>query len=65
MDQIKQLQNENEENTEEKKEPTLEQVNFWTLLMEQMGQFYQIVISYFFIKQLLPLMSAYIRRSKM
>lgn len=38
MDQIKQLQNENEENTEEKKEPTLEQVNFWTLLMEQMGQ---------------------------
>lgn len=38
MDQIKQLQNENEENTEEKKEPTLEQVDFWTLLMEQMGQ---------------------------
>ena len=38
MDQIKHLQNENEEKKEETKEPTLEQVDFWTLLMEQMGQ---------------------------
>ena len=36
MDIIKQLEEEKEE--EEKIEPTLEQVDFRTLIMEQMGQ---------------------------
>ena len=40
MEKIKQpeLETQNDENTDEKKEPTLEQVDFWTLLMEQMGR---------------------------
>ena len=36
MNDTKDLEKETTE--EEKKEPTLEQVDFWTLLMEQMGR---------------------------